>query len=123
MLEPWVLPVNEGPYTSVYQLGKSAKNLLEIEGRLFYRDPAQATIPAAVPDGAPLPLQPLNKIAARLETILRRKGQVILYGPPGTGKTYTAFSAANELAARHAFGKGFDDLSIAESAAITIDGA
>ena len=56
-------------------------------------------------------LAPLDRFSARVEAILRRKGQVVLYGPPGTGKTYRALAVANELAARRAFQKSFADLT------------
>ena len=65
------------------------------------------------PEAKPVPaaLPPLDQFSARIEAILRRKGQVVLYGPPGTGKTYRALAVANELAARHAFQKSFADLT------------
>lgn len=59
---------------------------------------------------APPPPQGLTGIPRRIQDVLERKGQVILYGPPGVGKTYWAEWTARELAARHAFGKAFDDL-------------
>jgi len=46
-----------------------------------------------------------------VQSILDRKGQVILYGPPGTGKTYWAQRAADALLAQHFFAKGSADLS------------
>ena len=66
------------------------------------------------PAAETVPLPPLDQFAARIEAILRRKGQVVLYGPPGTGKTYRALAVANELAARHAFRKSFVDLTESE---------
>jgi 5-methylcytosine-specific restriction enzyme B len=110
LLEQWPLPQQEGLRTTVFELGKSAPNLLELEQRLFRRDAATATVPrtvglAAAPATAPLP--PLDPFAARIEGILRRKGQVVLYGPPGTGKTYHALRVAYDLAARHALCKSF----------------
>ena len=51
---------------------------------------------------------------ARIDGILRRKGQVILYGPPGTGKTFHGLAAARELAARQAFRRSYPDLSDVE---------
>jgi 5-methylcytosine-specific restriction protein B len=69
------------------------------------------------------PLPPLDPIVTRVESILKRKGQVILYGPPGTGKTYRALAAAHELAARYSFLKAFGDLSPSERTSIVgIDG-
>ena len=40
-----------------------------------------------------------------MQSILDRKGQVILYGPPGTGKTYWAQRAAEALIAQQLFAK------------------
>jgi 5-methylcytosine-specific restriction protein B len=116
-LDSWRMPDQEGPRTTIYELGRSATNLLELEERLSRREPAVmstlhpvADVPA--PETAPLP--PLDPVSARIDAILRRKGQVILYGPPGTGKTYRALAVANELAARHAFRKRFVDLAASE---------
>ena len=41
----------------------------------------------------------LDGISGRVQSILERKGQVILYGPPGTGKTFWARRAGLDLAA------------------------
>ena len=68
--------------------------------------------PAAKPVPASLP--PLDPFAARIEGILRRKGQVVAYGPPGTGKTYRALGIAKDFAARHAFQKSFVALTETE---------
>jgi 5-methylcytosine-specific restriction protein B len=116
-LDSWRMPDQEGPRTTVYELGKSAANLLELEQRLSRRGPLPdaASMPRPVaPAAETVPIPPLDQFAARIEAILRRKGQVILYGPPGTGKTYRALAVANELAARHAFRKGFVDLTASE---------
>jgi 5-methylcytosine-specific restriction enzyme B len=114
-LDSWQMPEQEGRRTTVYELGKSAANLLELEQRLYRRDlmvkrELQHPIPAA--QAASLP--PLDSFSERIDVILRRKGQVILYGPPGTGKTYSALAVANELAARHTFRKRFIDLAAPE---------
>jgi len=53
----------------------------------------------------------LTGLPGRIQSILERKGQVILYGPPGTGKTYWAELSACELSARQVFGKPFSDLT------------
>ncbi|HII05829.1 MAG TPA: AAA domain-containing protein [Methanotrichaceae archaeon] len=58
----------------------------------------------------------------RIQSILERKGQVILYGPPGTGKTYWAEKAAYELAAQSNFQKEFDQLPDHQRYFITGDG-
>jgi 5-methylcytosine-specific restriction protein B len=123
LLEPWPMPHQEGLRTTVWELGRSAANLLELEQRLFRRDTAAAAAvpgkvaPARVPLAVPLP--PLDPLAARIEGILRRKGQVVLYGPPGTGKTYRALGVARDLAARRAFRKSFGALTEEERAQIT----
>jgi 5-methylcytosine-specific restriction enzyme B len=114
LVDPWRMPEQEGPRTTVYELGRSAANLLELEQRLYRRNPAAvSTLPRVRPEAkrAPAALPPLDQFSARIEAILRRKGQVVLYGPPGTGKTYRALAVANELAARHAFQKSFADLT------------
>jgi 5-methylcytosine-specific restriction protein B len=116
-LDSWRMPEQEGLRTTVFELGKSAKNLLELEQRLARRGPVPATAPTSrvvVPAAETAPMPPLDQFAARIEAILRRKGQVILYGPPGTGKTYRAFAVANELAARHTFRKSFGYLTASE---------
>ena len=114
LLDSWRMPDQEGPRTTVYELGRSAANLLELEQRLYRRDPAAVPVlRPATAEAKPVSaaLAPLDQFSARVEAILRRKGQVVLYGPPGTGKTYRALAVANELAARHAFQKSFADLT------------
>jgi 5-methylcytosine-specific restriction enzyme B len=119
MLEPWQMPVLEGPRTTVYELGRNAANLLELEQRLSRRAPAATSKPHVVVSKAETAsLPPLDPFSARIDAILRRKGQVILYGPPGTGKTYRALAVANELVARHAFRKSFPDLTQSEKKAV-----
>jgi 5-methylcytosine-specific restriction enzyme B len=112
LLDSWQMPVHEGPRTTVYELGKNVANLLELEQRLSRRDPAAVSkLQSVVPAAEAVPLPPLDQFSARIEAILRRKGQVVMYGPAGTGKTYRALAVANELAARHAFRKSFANLS------------
>jgi 5-methylcytosine-specific restriction protein B len=115
LLEPWQIPEPEGPLTTVFELGKNAANLLELEQHLFRRDPYAASLQATAHLTSALASpSELDPLAARIETILHRKGQVILYGPPGTGKTYHALRVAGELATRRRFGKTFAALSEAE---------
>jgi 5-methylcytosine-specific restriction enzyme B len=116
-LETWRMLDPEGPRTTIYEFGRSAANLLELEQRLYRKDIAAMStsrpeVKVAAAETAPLP--PLDPFSARIDAILRRKGQVILYGPPGTGKTYRALNLANELAARHAFRRRFVDLTAPE---------
>lgn len=115
LLEPWQMPEPEGPRTTVFELGKNAANLLELERRLFERDATAVSLHSTRGFTNVASLLPdLDALAARIENILHRKGQVILYGPPGTGKTYHALRVAGELAARRRFGKSFGALSEAE---------
>jgi 5-methylcytosine-specific restriction protein B len=124
LLDEWRMPDPEGLRTTAIELGRRSANLLELEQRLFRRDPA-AIIPRTnvATHTATGSLPPLDPMSARIDAILRRKEQVILYGPPGTGKTYHATAAANELAARTAFRKTFHDLTEVERKAVTgVDG-
>jgi 5-methylcytosine-specific restriction protein B len=107
----------EGLRTVVFELGRHASNLLELERRLFNRTPISPVMtpkPKTSAGGTTAILEPLDPLTARIENILQRKGQVILYGPPGTGKTYNALNAAKELSSRRAFRKGFATLSEGE---------
>ena len=54
---------------------------------------------------------PLPEIVQDIQSVLERKGQVILYGPPGTGKTYWAERAALELVSLDRYGRSFNHLS------------
>jgi 5-methylcytosine-specific restriction protein B len=111
LLDSWRTPDQEGLRTVVYELGRSAANLLELEQRLYRRDPAVLRPVIAENTPRPAALPPLDQFSARIEAILRRKGQAVLYGPAGTGKTYRTLAVANELAARHAFQKSIADLT------------
>jgi 5-methylcytosine-specific restriction protein B len=119
-LEPWTLPEVEGPRTTVFPFGNKELNRLEFERRLSrVGDATVSPQPPTAPAARREPLLPaLDAFTARLESILQRKGQVILYGPPGTGKTFRAVKAANELAARSAFGRTLENLSAEQSAQI-----
>jgi 5-methylcytosine-specific restriction protein B len=122
LFDQWQMPEREGLLTTVTELGRKAANLLELEQRLFYRNttpPPKKELPQAK---AIPPLPALEPISARIDAVLRRKGQAILYGPPGTGKTHWALRAANELAARHAYQKTFDSLTDAERHTVTGNG-
>jgi tetratricopeptide (TPR) repeat protein len=57
-----------------------------------------------------------------IQSILERKGQVILYGPPGTGKTYWAIRAAQELSAQHINKTSFEALTNEQKASIIGNG-
>jgi len=117
LLDAWKMPESEGLRTTVYELGRSADNLLELEQRLSEADPAAGTkghTPAGQTQTEVLPMPALDPFSERIASILRRKGQVVLYGPPGTGKTYRALAVAHELAARQAFRKTFASLTQSE---------
>lgn len=120
--DEWQLPEpNEGLRSTVRELGKFNENLLAIEQRI--QSPPK---PKPVGNGAEMltkrPLR-LTGVAGRIQSILERKGQVILYGPPGTGKTFWAERTAIDLAALCAFGKLFEQLDGAERAAVVGQGA
>ena len=98
---------NRTSSVAVYKM-KRAKNLLEVEKRIYGKPVIE---PRPLDNGhKPTPLR-LIGIPARIQEILERKGQVILYGPPGTGKTYWAEVAARELAARSCYQREFDQLT------------
>jgi len=94
-LEEWKLPVTEGLRTTLHLIRKAVSNPIEIEKHVLY------DLPAVKPTSSSY--LPLQRIASQVQSILNRKGQVIIYGPPGTGKTYWALETANELAARTNF--------------------
>ncbi len=119
ILEPWQMPTQEGLRTTVYELGRNAQNILEVERRIF-NDGRALSIPATRSTATSLTALPaLDPIAGRIDSILRRKGQVVLYGPPGTGKTYRAISVAKDLAARQVFRKLFSSLNESEVGQVT----
>ena len=104
----WKMPFDEGLRSTVRELKKHDENIIEVERRI------QSGAPLEKPE-TPLPIVKrnirLDGISGRVQSVLDRKGQVILYGPPGTGKTYWAELAVNDLASISAFGKRFDDLT------------
>ncbi|HVB25760.1 MAG TPA: AAA family ATPase [Ktedonobacteraceae bacterium] len=102
-------PDIEGKLTTVYRMQRDG-NLLEAEKRIYRPCP-----PGEPSNGNPPP----EPIPTQIQSILERKGQVILYGPPGTGKTYWAEKAATELASRANYGRVFDDLGNEQKAEIT----
>lgn len=104
----WRIPKSEALQTTFFQLGKHAVNLVEVERRVAQPDslPPKRQPEKAKRKAAP----PLSGVLARIQSVLRRKCQVILYGPPGTGKTYFAERAVRELAARSWFRSDYDSL-------------
>lgn len=113
-LDEWEMPEPEGLRTTMYWLRKQPVNLVEAERRSLGG-------PIAIPPPTPPPTvhrgvksPPLGGVPGRIQSVLERKGQVILYGPPGTGKTYWAERTARELASYSLAGMPFGELSDAE---------
>ena len=107
--DEWKMPESsEGLQSTVRELGKFNENLLAIE-RHIQSPSAAKPVTKDDPTATKRPVR-LTGIPGRIQSILDRKGQVVLYGPPGTGKTYWAERTANDLAALSAFGKLFDAL-------------
>jgi len=115
-LDEWRMPVDEGLRSTVREIKKYDENIVEVEMRI---------------QGAPPPIKSesatpavkrylrLTGYPGRIQSVLERKGQVILYGPPGTGKTYWAELAVLDLAAVSAFGKKYEDLEEQEQLVVT----
>ncbi|MEZ5943942.1 MAG: DUF4357 domain-containing protein [Planctomycetaceae bacterium] len=116
----WQLPESdEGLQRTVAELGKYSENLLAIEQRIQTQSPSTSQHQNLE---RPKGTIRLNGLSGRIQSILDRKGQVILYGPPGTGKTFWAEKTANDLAAVSAFGKPFESLDDSEKKEILGDG-
>ncbi len=111
--DEWHFAEDEG-FDAVAREIRLYSNQVEVERHLLELkavEKAAAISPAAAPHlPHSIPIQ-LTGIAGRIQTVLERKGQVILYGPPGTGKTYWAETTACELSARQVFGKPFEKLN------------
>lgn len=115
--EEWELSNPEGLQTSVFEIRKYARNLVEVEDRLLNAPPLR--MPPTKPRSDKLMSVPrLTGVSGRVQAVLDRKSQVILYGPPGTGKTYWAELTARRLAAHARYGMDFEELSDAEKAHI-----
>ncbi len=110
--DAWQMPeANEGLQSTVRELGKYNDNLLAIERRI--QSPATVKTDNKDREITKGPVR-LTGVPGRIQSILERKGQVVLYGPPGTGKTFWAERTANDLAALSAFGKVFEALDETE---------
>jgi 5-methylcytosine-specific restriction protein B len=104
-ISEWKMPEpKEGLRSTVRELRKFNENILAIEQRI------QSAKDIPIPPVKVAGQKRLTGIPGRIQSVLERKGQVILYGPPGTGKTYWAENAAKDLAALMAFGLDFDSL-------------
>jgi 5-methylcytosine-specific restriction protein B len=124
-LDEWKMPEPEGLQTTVHPLKQHPANLIEVERRvqgasMSPRVPPKLSAHPAVPVGVQSP--PLGGIPGRVQSVLDRKGQVILYGPPGTGKTFRAERMALDLAASKAFGRPFSELTTDEQAVVSGNG-
>ncbi len=111
-LEEW-RSVDAEPLDTRIAAIRDMRNHVEIERRLLEK-PAGRPTPAPGPPVAPGARRQVPRLAGtpgQIQSVLERKGQVVLYGPPGTGKTYWAIRTANELAARRCYGAAFDDLN------------
>ena len=121
-VQDWRLPTPEGVQTVVAQIYKEPRNLVEVERHILepLAPPPQRPPTLRAHDGtvARTSVPTLTGVLGRIQAVMERKGQVILYGPPGTGKTYWGLAAARELAALHAFGDRFEDLSTDQRTAV-----
>lgn len=111
--DEWQFAEDEGFDTVAREIRLYA-NQVEVERHLLELKTIEKTAPsspsAAHPLSQNIPIR-LTGVSGRIQTVLERKGQVILYGPPGTGKTYWAETTACELSARQVFGKSFEKLN------------
>lgn len=110
-LGEWELSTREGLRTTVHEVRKDVRNLIEIERQVLEAPPLPVRPEPGDEERVPThPLARLTGLLGRIQSVLERKKQVILYGPPGTGKTYWARIVALDLAAYAAFGSPFADL-------------
>ena len=115
-LDEWKMPVNEGLQSTFREIKKHSINILETERRIQTSDLVGKT-----PEDVLGKKVILTGVPGRIQSILDRKGQVILYGPPGTGKTYWAEQTARDLAAISGLGKRYEALDEAEKRVICGD--
>ncbi len=112
-LDSWEMEPFEGLRTTLYQLRKYPKNLISVESRMI--EAPSSTLDHSI-SGV---ITGLPGICGKIQSILKRKSQVILYGPPGTGKSHWSEQAALRIAALHNCGKNLEDLSQTERHSIT----
>jgi 5-methylcytosine-specific restriction protein B len=72
----------------------------------------------APPVARPVSAKRLSGREGHIQSVLDRKGQVILYGPPGTGKTYWAQRGAEAILAQQLYGRSAEDLTDEERAGV-----
>jgi 5-methylcytosine-specific restriction protein B len=119
-LDEWRLPEPEGRQTTVHRLKKTFANLVETERRCLEAPVGpRPTGPSPIRDGGGS-VPGLEGVPRQIQSVLERKGQVILYGPPGTGKTYWAERTALDLASFSLVGKPFEQLSEGDKANVVV---
>ncbi len=118
--DQWEFPDDEfSRFAPVVREAKQHVNQVETERRILGAEPVTIITPLPRKESPRLTQLKLEGVPARIQSILERKGQVILYGPPGTGKTYWAERAARDLAAHAAFGQRFDDVAPEQQSVVT----
>lgn len=98
----------EGLQTTVHEI-KQFHNMVDIERHILNHTPRVIDIVKKPAPGSEI--NRLSGLPGRIQSILERKGQVILYGPPGTGKTYWAEITALDLAALCQHGIPYKELT------------
>lgn len=116
--DEWKMPIAEGLRSTVREVKKHSENIVEAERHI--RNGNLPVKPAAPSIEIRRNIR-LSGIPGRIQSVLDRKGQVILYGPPGTGKTYWAEKSAHDLGAISSFGKRFSDLDESQKAVVAGD--
>ncbi len=118
--ESWVIPQQEALRTTFREL-KIPENLVAIEHRIV--DATSRPASTVVATGVGRGIAPrLAGVAGRIQSVLERKGQVILYGPPGTGKSFWADRAAKDLVAHREFGQPYAALEESQKSALEAEG-
>ena len=122
--DEWTMDPPEQLRSTVRRLGKFPQHLVEIEKRIYGATSIVGTAARSPISGRDSPVEtlpptpPLTGVPARIQSVLERKGQVIVYGPPGTGKTHWAEITALELAARSWFQQAYGQLSSDDQASL-----
>lgn len=112
-LGEWACPDEKGGARVLRWYSSPAQRLV-VERRLLHAEFYEVAPPATRPVSA----KRLSGREGHIQSVLDRKGQVILYGPPGTGKTYWAQRGAEAVLAQHLFGKAVADLTEDERAGV-----
>ncbi len=114
-LDEWKLPRPEGLRSTLHSMKDYPTNAIEMERRMIgaVRIEGGPSRPEREKVSHQTPIR-LTGLPGQIQSVLERKGQVILYGPPGTGKSYWALRTARDLAAWTVHGKVFADLTDAQ---------